>query len=267
MALILMIRRFIMELLKKMEGIVREAGDIILSAKDIENVTHLKSSAADLVTAYDVKVENFLKEKLLALVPDAIFFGEEEKENQDPSKGWAFIVDPIDGTANFVHNMGRSAVSVALAKDGRVQYAVCLNPFRNEMYTAKRGEGAYLNGRRIHVSDTPIEKGIFSFGTAPYYPELHERTMSLLNQLFLRSCDMRRMGSAVLDLCDVAAGKTDLFFEYRLSPWDYAAGSLLVEEAGGILTTLEGREVPVVEKSSLWATNKVNEKLLGELEV
>ncbi len=103
-----------MELITKITEIIQEAGDIVLSAKDVLSCTHQKTSAADLVTAYDVKVENFLKEKLLALVPDAIFFGEEEQERQDPTKGWAFIVDPIDGTANFVRDLGQSAISIAL---------------------------------------------------------------------------------------------------------------------------------------------------------
>ena len=256
-----------MELLKKIQDVVYEAGNIVLSAKNVSSVTKTKSSAADLVTEYDVKVENFLKEKLLELVPNSNFFGEEEKENANPDKGCVFIVDPIDGTANFVHDLAQSAVSVALAKDGRVEYAVVLNPYRKEMYSAKLGCGAYLNGEAVHVSDCPLEKGIFGFGTAPYNKSLHPATINLLTQLFERSCDFRRMGAAVLDLCAVACGRLDAFFEYELSPWDYAAASLLVSEAGGSICTLNGEAVPVTKKCSVWASNAVNYSILKELNV
>ena len=256
-----------MELLAKIEKVVYEAGKIVLSAKDIESVTNTKTSAADLVTAYDVKVENFLKENLTALVPEAMFFGEEEKENKDPGDSWVFIVDPIDGTANFVHDMAHSAVSVALAKGCEVRYAFCYHPYRDEMFTAKRGEGAFCNGSPIHVSETPIEEGIFAFGTSPYNKSLHPSTLKLLSQLYERSCDMRRMGSAVLDLCYLAIGRVDLFFEYELSPWDYAAASLIVEEAGGKITTMEGKKLPVIKKCSVFASNSANTKLLSKLDV
>ena len=256
-----------MELLKEIQDIVNQAGDIVLSARDIKNVTHTKTSAADLVTEYDVKVENFLKEKLPALIPGSHFFGEEEKENEDPSNGWVFIVDPIDGTANFVHDLAQSAVSVALAKDGVIEYAVVLNPYRNETFSAKRGSGAFLNDQPIHVSDCPLDKGIFGFGTAPYNKSLHPATVSLISQLFERSCDFRRMGAAALDLAALACGRIDAFFEYELSPWDYAAGSLIVTEAGGQICTLDGKPLSLTHKCSVWAGNAVNYPILRELNV
>ncbi len=221
-------------MLEQIIPIVRQAGEIILSARDIAGQTHEKTSAADLVTEYDLAVERFLKEKLPPLVPGSIFFGEEEKENADPGQGWAFIVDPIDGTTNFVRGLRQSAVSVALAKDGTVEYGVVYNPYRDEMFSARRGGGAFLNGAPIHVSSRPLSKGIFSMGTSIYRPEYFARTMRLTEQLFRRSCDFRRLGAAALDFCDVACGRTEAFFEFSLCPWDYAAGSLLVEEAGGM---------------------------------
>ena len=254
-----------MEILKNMEPIVRQAGEILLSATDILGKTRQKSSAADLVTAYDVKVENFLKEKLLALVPDAIFYGEEEKENQDPTRGWAFIVDPIDGTANFVRGLSQSAVSVALLKDGAPEYAMVLDPYRKELFTAKRGQGAFCNGQRISVSDRPLDQGIFGMGTAPYNPELRQKTLVLTEKLLERSCDFRRMGAAVPDLCAVAHGRLDAFFECILSPWDYAAGSLLVTEAGGTVCTLEGEPLPYDRKCSVWASNALNAHIREEI--
>ena len=255
-----------MELLNKIAALVLEAGDIVLSAQDIENQTRLKPSAADMVTAYDEKVENFLKEKLPPLVPGSIFFGEEEKENADPSKGWVFVVDPIDGTANFVRGLRQSAVSVALAKDGQVEYAVVLDPYRKELFTARRSCGAFCNGQPIHVSDRPLNEGIFGMGTSPYNQALHPLTLSLTAQLFARSCDFRRMGAAALDLCALACGRLDAFFECQLSPWDYAAVSLHNTEAGGTVSTLEGTPLVLTEKCSLWAANSVNGDILKELD-
>ena len=247
-----------MELLKQMEKIVTEAGNIMLSAQDVVSVTREKSSAADLVTAYDEKIEAFLKEKLLGLLPEAVFFGEEEAENQDPLHGWAYIVDPIDGTANFVRGFSQSAVSVALLRDGHPQYAVVLDPYRRELFTAIRGQGAFCNGQPIHVSDRPLSQGIFGMGTTPYNQDCQDLTLELTRRLFSRSCDFRRMGAAVPDLCALACGRLDAFFECQLSPWDYAAGSLLIEEAGGFISTLDGCPLPYDRKCSVYAANGLN---------
>ena len=153
-------------MLEQIIPIIREAGQIVLSAQDAAARTREKTSAADLVTEYDLAVEAFLKEKLPPLVPGSVFFGEEEEENADPSRGWAFIVDPIDGTANFVRGLRQSAVSAALAHDGTVEYGVVYDPYKDEMFSARRGGGAFLNGQPIRVSRRPIEQGVFGMGTA-----------------------------------------------------------------------------------------------------
>ena len=254
-------------MLEQITDIVREAAQIVLAARDIPSQTHEKTSAADLVTEYDLAVERFLKEKLPPLVPGSVFFGEEEAENADPSRGWAFIVDPIDGTTNFVRGLQQSAVSVALAKDGALEYGVVYDPYKDEMFSARRGGGAFLNGQPIRVSRRPIEQGVFGMGTAIYRREYLEPTMRLTEQLFRRSCDFRRLGAAALDLCNVACGRTDLFFEYSLCPWDQAAGSLIVTEAGGFVCTLEGGPLSLTDRCSVWASNQVNKDLLHELEV
>ena len=254
-------------MLEQIMSIVRQAGDTVLSARDIGSQTHKKTSAADLVTEYDVAVESFLREELLALLPEAVFLGEEEAGPARPEEGWAFIVDPIDGTANFVRGLHRSAISVALARDGVVEYGVVYDPYADEMFSARRGAGAFLNGAPVHVSEKPLSEGIFSMGTALYRREYFAPTMRLTRQMFERSCDFRRMGAAALDLCDVACGRVEAFFEYSLCPWDYAAGSLLVTEAGGAVCTLEGGPLPAVRRCSIWASNRVNRDVLRELEV
>ena len=254
-------------MLEQIISIVREAGEIVLSAHDVWSQTHEKSSAADLVTEYDLAVERFLKEKLPPLVPGSLFFGEEEKENASPLTGWVFIVDPIDGTTNFVRGLKHSAISVALAHDGVVEYGVVYDPYKDEIFSARRGGGAFLNGRPIHVSERPLDQGVFGMGTAIYDRQFIAPTMRLTEQLFRRSCDFRRLGAAALDLCDVACGRLDLFFEYSLSPWDHAAGGLILTEAGGVLSTLEGRPMDYTRRCSVWASNRVNGDILRELEV
>ena len=251
-------------MLSEIISIVREAGDIVRTATDIAGKTTEKNGAADLVTKYDVAVENFLREKLTALLPDALFYGEESAKDGDPTKGWAFVVDPIDGTTNFVRGLNQSAISVALYKDGTAEYAVVYDPIKDEMFSARRGKGAFLNGTPICVSDRPLEKGVFGMGTAIYNREFDQRTMSVLGQLFARSCDFRRMGAAALDLCYVAAGRYDAFFEFSLAPWDFAAGRLMITEAGGMLCTMEGEEIPL-RRCGIWAANRVNFPILKDL--
>ena len=254
-------------MLEQIISIVREAGEIVLSAHDVWSQTHEKSSAADLVTEYDLAVERFLKEKLPPLVPGSLFFGEEEKENASPLTGWVFIVDPIDGTTNFVRGLKHSAISVALAHDGAMEYGVVYDPYKDEIFSAKRDGGAFLNGRPVRVSERPLDQGVFGMGTAIYDRQFIAPTMRLTEQLFRRSCDFRRLGAAALDLCDVACGRLDLFFEYSLSPWDHAAGGLILIEAGGVLSTLEGRPMDYTRRCSVWASNRVNGDILRELEV
>ena len=254
-------------MLEQIMDVVRRAGEMVLSAHDIAAGTHEKTSAADLVTEYDLAVEAFLKEQLPPLCPGAIFFGEEEAENADPSRGWAFIVDPIDGTTNFVRGLRQSAISVALARDGQVEYAVVFDPYKNEMFSARRGGGAFLNGAPIRVSEKPLAEGIFGMGTAIYRREYLEPTMRVTEQLFRRACDFRRLGAAALDLCDVACGRVELFFEYSLCPWDFAAGSLIITEAGGHISTLQGGPLALTARCSVWASNDVNKDILRELEI
>ena len=234
--------------------IVHECGEIILEATDIQRKTHLKEGRGNFVTEYDSKVQAMLKEKLLTLLPEAAFFGEEdEADKTDISKGYAFIVDPIDGTANFTRGLDHSCISVALAKDGYPIKGVIYNPYKKETYYAERGGGAFCNGEPIHVSDKSLEEGLVFFGTAPYNVELTNTTINMLSRYFLKTQDVRRRGSAALDLCTIACGKAELYFEMILSPWDYAAGALIVEEAGGIVSRPDGAPLTFDKKQAVVA--------------
>lgn len=241
-------------LLKEIIEITHLCGEIMLSATDIQRRIHQKEGKGNFVTDYDSKVQAVLKEKLLKLVPGAVFFGEEDDADKaDVSKGYAFIVDPIDGTTNFTKGLDMSCISVALAKDGYPVIGVVYNPYKNETFYAEKGKGAYLNGKPIHVSDKTLEEGLVFFGTAPYNPEYAEKSFRLLYRYFEKTQDVRRSGSAAIDLCSVACGRAELYFEMLLNPWDFAAGSLIVEEAGGNVTDMEGKPLTFDRKQGVTA--------------
>lgn len=237
--------------------LVRACG---LFIKDIDRQSlHVdaKSGRADLVTQYDKEVQERLRKGLLEIMPDAHFVGEEGSTQAFAPVGKFFIVDPIDGTTNFVKGYNFSSISVALVVDNAAELGVIYNPYADEMFWAQRGQGAFCNGRPLHVSDEPLENGIVVFGTAPYHEELSERTFQLAYDYFKKALDIRRSGSAALDLCSVAAGRAELFFELFLSPWDFAAGALIVTEAGGVVTDCDGRPLAYDRPCSVLARNKL----------
>ena len=154
-------------MLQELERIVRCAGDMVREAHDIEQVTTEKNGAADLVTKYDVAVQGFLKRELLTLLPEADFFGE-EGDHAALTQPWTFIVDPIDGTTNFVRRLHYSNISVALAHDGQVEYAVVYDPFADELFSAQKDCGAFCNGLPIRVSDKDVAHAVLLCGSTIY---------------------------------------------------------------------------------------------------
>ena len=233
---------------------VRECGEMILKADRTQAATEIKDGQSNnLVTKYDKAVQEALREKLLAIAPQAHFVGEEEDVHESIARGDAFIVDPIDGTTNFVKDYKCSAISVAMTHNGGQESGVVYNPYLDEMFYAQRGKGAFCNGKPIHVSDKPLKQGLTLFGSASYYRELADESFRLLRLCFDHSMDIRRSGSAAIDLCTIAAGRAELYFELRLQPWDYAAGSLIVREAGGSVTRVEGGEIDLTKACSVLA--------------
>ncbi len=224
-------------------ALIRSAGEIFRTAHEElgVNVTS-KEGYANFVTAYDVKTQQFLIDGIRTLVPDAVFIAE-EKEN-DAVMAHAehcFVIDPIDGTTNFIYGYQHSSVSVGLLSHGEVVWGAVYDPFLGEMFHAVKGEGAFLNGRPIHVSNRDMQNGLCAFGTAAYERDvLGNATFALCRAVFDKCADLRRCGSAALDLAWLAAGRNDLFFECKLSPWDFAAGSLLIKEAGGVISNMAG---------------------------
>lgn len=245
-------------LLHELCDVVRRAGQIVLSAQDVEHAVREKTSPRDLVTKYDLMVQAFLQKELLALFPEAGFLGEEGDACEDDSKRkWLFIVDPIDGTTNFVQGFHNSCVSVGLAHGGQMEYGIVYNPYDGELYAAERGKGATLNGMPIRCRDQALDHSLLIFGSALYYRELVPETLRLFNLAFPLVQDIRRFGSAALDLCYLASGKAGAFFECRLCPWDYAAGSLIAREAGCKVTQIDGSDLDLLRKSSVLAGSPI----------
>ena len=217
----------------------------------------IKSGVADLVTEYDKKIQEQLKIGLKKILPEAKFIGEEGSSDELSDDGFAFIVDPIDGTTNFVKDYHMSAISVALLKGREPVAGVVYNPYLDEMFSAIKGQGAFLNGKRISVSSQPLDKALILFGSAPYDKHLFKETLEILSEYFYKALDIRRCGSAALDLCSIACGRAELYFELVVSPWDFAAGKLIVEEAGGVVTALDGKPLSFDGKTSILAKNNV----------
>jgi len=192
-----------------------------------------KEGHGNYVTSVDKLLQDTLENGLLRLYPSSQFIGE-EKENAVLTDAPSWVVDPLDGTANFICDYRKSAVSVALLINKTPVLGAIFNPYADEMFYAEKGKGAFLNGKPIHVSCRDFEHAMVSFGTSPYDSDKCDITMSLARD-FIRTCaDIRRCGSAALDLTDVACGRTDMFFEMILRPWDVSAGAIIIEEAGGI---------------------------------
>ncbi len=249
------------EICRQMRESERHAAALMLQAHDI--LAERKSGARDVVTEYDRRVQELLMNELRAAVPEAHFFCEELDAREKLESEHLFIIDPIDGTMNFVRGFSHSCIAVAYASRGTVLASAIYNPYLDEMFHALRGGGAYLNGRPIRCAADDLGGSVVCFGTSPYCPELSDRTFALARALFEGSLDLRREGTAELDLCSVAAGRAGLFFELYLSLWDYAAGALLVEEAGGVCATAEGAPLPLTDgKSSVVAA--ANEAVMAE---
>ncbi|HPZ52783.1 MAG TPA: inositol monophosphatase family protein [Clostridia bacterium] len=247
---------------------VKNAAKILtrdLGANESDMDIEIKASNRDVVTKYDLEVQNSLIAELGSMYPDVLVIGEEDTKDsgQVGESKFArefFLIDPVDGTTNFVHDFRHSSISVAYGKDGKILLGVVMNPYTNEIFHAVKGKGAYLNNKRIHVSGHGIKDSLVLFGTSPSTNDTHDRTFDILKHVFLNTKDIRRTGSAALDLGYIAAGRADFFFELILHPWDYAAGIILIQEAGGIISDFNGNDLPLVRPSSVVAGNPLSYK-------
>lgn len=241
--------------IKEIEDIIHSLDPIILDNESAEAIT--VKGAADYVTKVDTAVQEKLRSILGTKYPEIGFISEEQDFfNADTSKSW-WILDPIDGTTNLIHHFNLSAVSLGLYENGEITYGIVYNPFTKETFTASKGCGSYLNGKAIHVSKTEDPGfAIVAFGSSPYERFRAEKLFKIFLNVFNECADFRRTASAALDLCYVASGRVDCYIEQNLKPWDYAAGSLILKEAGGdVGTWIEGESLPYLKNSDICASN------------
>lgn len=225
---------------QKVIAIAEAAGDIMLTEQDVHVDT--KGTKENYVTSTDLKIERFLRKELTSLLPGSAFMGEEDgtSGDDDPDRPM-WVVDPIDGTANYVRGIPMSVVSIALVKDRIPILGVIRHPRLDETFSAAEGEGAFLNGKPIHVSERTREHCMVCTAWSCYNKSRAPLCFDVSQTLYGICEDIRRIGTAAYELCLLAKGAADLYFEANLAPWDYTASACILKEAGGLIESQYGR--------------------------
>jgi myo-inositol-1(or 4)-monophosphatase len=249
--------------LNELEYLARGAGEILRAGFRTELDVQYKGEI-DLVTEMDYKTEEFLLNYVREKYPDHSVITEERGE-LDGNQSHQWLIDPLDGTTNYSHGLPIYAVSIAYARDGRVHLGVVYDPSMDAIYSAERGVGAWVNGDSLKVSNaTSLDKSLLTTGF-PYYVRTNpDNNLDHYAHFAVRSVAVRRLGSASLDLCYVAAGNFDGYWELTLGAWDIAAGALIVEEAGGVVTRIDGERNYLKPPYSVIAANSTIHAFLLE---
>jgi myo-inositol-1(or 4)-monophosphatase len=243
----------------------RTAGDLLR-----ENIHGIREIAykgdINLVTEMDTRSERAIVEILRSAFPGHGIVAEEETDTRNAS-GLTWIIDPLDGTTNYAHGYPCFSVSIALEQEGEIIIGVVYDPMRDELFTARKGQGACLNGKKIHVSGAgTLIKSLLATGF-PYDRKVSEKNnLDYFHDLLMASQEVRRDGSAALDLCYVACGRFDGFWELKLKPWDVAAGSLIVTEAGGMVSDLSGGRFDLHAEEVLASNGRIHRQMIEVLQ-
>lgn len=226
---------------KLVKQIVRQASKLFT---DRESAGRIKEKGmCDFVTAVDEAVQNFIQKELQLLYPDILFMGEESTEASIDMNRLVWVLDPVDGTTNLIHDYKNSAISLALLDKKEVIAGIIYDPYLDEMYFAVKGKGAYLNEQPIHVSNAKsMNESLIAIGTSPYYKNEAADNFKTFEKIYMDCQDIRRTGSAALDLAHIACGRIEGYLEKKLKIWDFAAGALIVREAGGCVFDYEGND-------------------------
>lgn len=208
-----------------------------------------KGSVENIVTSSDIAVQHFLMKRLSEILPDSGFLCEEE-DFHDTAHQYIWIIDPIDGTTNYARGNENCGISVALVKNGVILAGVVYSPWRGQLWYAEKERGAFCNGNIISVSERQLEQSLMYTAMSTYRKEYAPICSEIIMDVYRDCNDVRRLGSAAVELCQIATGQAELFFEMRLMPWDYAAATLIIQEAGGYISDFWGN-YPSLEKPSL----------------
>ncbi|HRE31014.1 MAG TPA: inositol monophosphatase family protein [Candidatus Berkiella sp.] len=242
----------------------RSAGKMILRAQDTaESLTVIEKGHHDYASQVDKAAEEIIIDTIKRAYPQHTILGEEHGliEGSDEDTQW--IIDPLDGTTNFLHGFPQFCVSIGVKQLDKIQHGVVYDPIRDELFSATRGQGVQMNGRRLRVSNLEkIDSALL--GTGFPFREFSnlDQYLTFFKALIPHCAGIRRAGAAALDLAYVAAGRLDGFWEFGLKPWDVAAGSLFIQEAGGWVTTIEGNPEFLNAKSILAAPPKIHQQML-----
>lgn len=245
----------------------RKAGDVIMHAFDNKSSFDIQQKGLrDYVTSVDKNAESIIIETLHNAYPRHSFLGEESGERTQPNAEHQWIIDPLDGTLNFINGLPHFCISIALKIKDKIEHGLIYDPVRNELFTASRGGGAFLDSRRIRVNKTTtIEDSILSTGFPVREPEKHIKSLATFSNIAQKATDIRVSGSAALDLAYVASGRLDGMYENGLKIWDLAAGCLMITEAGGYVGDFDGGEEHLNSGEIVAANMKLYKILLKEI--
>lgn len=234
--------------------LTREVGELLRRGFGQVQQIRTKGSHVDLLTEYDLRAEELILERISAHDPEAAVLAEESGQHGQGERIW--MVDPIDGTTNFAHGLPIFCVSLALVEAGQPIVGAVYAPVLDELFTAARGGGAFLNGERVQVSGiSTVEESLVVTGFPYGINTRRDNNIAYFQAFSVRAQAVRRLGSAALDLCYVAAGRLDGYWEIETMPWDFSAGALIVEEAGGRVTNLADGPLEFEQPTSVLATN------------
>ena len=240
--------------IKQLTNIVRDASNL-MTVDEFEIMQ--KRGYENIVTTSDLAVQNFLCNKLSEIMPKSGFLCE-EKDINDIKHEYTWIIDPIDGTANYSRGFNQCAICVGLKHHDEMEMGIVYIPRTNELFHAEKNKGAYLNGERIYVSDRTFNNAILCTALPVYYKEHSEVCSKIILEAFNKCNDIRRFGACAPELCYLAMGRCELYFEHKLGPWDYAAASLIVTEAGGTISSANGDPLSLTQATGVIAANNIS---------
>ncbi len=254
-------------MLNKVIYIAREAGEVLSSGFGKNFSIEYKTNLANLVTEFDKKSEKTIIDFIKKEFPTHSVLAEESGRHDSTSK-YLWVIDPLDGTTNFAHGLPIFSVSIGVQKNGEMIYGVVYDVMRDAMYSAEKGSGAFCNGRKLSVSSNDdLHKSVLVTGFPYNVHENPDFAFERFNAFLRVARAVRRLGSAAIDMCYVAEGVFDGFWEVSLNAWDMAAGKLLIEEAGGIVTDFQGKPMNIFDKQILASNGKVHSAMIDTLRV